>query len=49
MYYTVRETAGGSSLMIATQTLDAGNWRPLPDDRLIIVSHGRLLATSDPV
>jgi predicted glutamine amidotransferase len=47
MYYTVRETAGGSSLMIATQALDTGEWAMLPDDRLVVVSHGKLLAMSD--
>jgi predicted glutamine amidotransferase len=47
MYYAARETAVGSSLMIATQPLDTCGWTALPDDRLIVVSHGKLLAMSD--
>jgi glutamine amidotransferase len=49
MYYTARETAGGRSLMIATQVLDTGGWTALPDDRLVVVSHGRLQVMSDPL
>jgi predicted glutamine amidotransferase len=49
MYLTDRQTAGGSSVVITTQTLDSGRWDAMPEDRLLVIRQGRLVAQSDKI
>jgi glutamine amidotransferase len=49
MYLADRRTAGGSSLIVATQVLDDSLWKPLPEDRVIVVRQGRLVARSEKI
>jgi predicted glutamine amidotransferase len=49
MYMTDRQTAGGPAFIVATQVLDDGSWTALPEDRVVVVSRGRVMAISEPL
>jgi glutamine amidotransferase len=49
MYRADRPTAGGSSLVVATQILDDGYWEALPEDRVVVVRRGKLVALSEKI
>jgi predicted glutamine amidotransferase len=49
MYLADRPSAGGSSLIVATQVLDDSQWEPLPEDRVIVIRHGRLVSRSEKI
>jgi glutamine amidotransferase len=49
MYQADRPTAGGPSVVVTTQVLDDDRWEALPEDRVIVVRHGRLVARSEKI
>jgi predicted glutamine amidotransferase len=49
MYQADRPTAGGSSVVVATQILDNGRWEALPEDCVIVVSRGKVVASSEKI
>jgi predicted glutamine amidotransferase len=49
MYRGDRPTAGGPSVVVATQVLDAGPWEALPEDCVIVVRRGKVVARSEKI